>query len=287
MELFNRSVLRTHLQRAENLPPATFLWEHAGRALQDRLLDVRRDFGASVEVSPGAFVLTPEFLQRKKADHVVQVRPLLEVDEEFWPFEPHELDLIASLGHLHWVNDVPGMLLQFKNSLRPDGLFVAAFAGGETLRELRAAIAHVEMELYGGVSPRVSPFITLPDMAALMQRAQFALPVVDNEMVAVTYGSLEKMIADLRATGQTNAVLKRDRRIVRKDFWPRVEAFYRDNFADERGRLKATVEMIYALGWAPDASQPQPLKRGSATHDLAEFLKKREVDELQDNVNGL
>lgn len=276
MQIFNHDMVRDHLQRSAKLPQDPFLWKHCGRNLQDRLLDIRRGFDNVVEISGGEFVLTPEFLSHKNIASPHYHFSLPQGEHELWPFAPQSLDGIVSLGHLHWVNDLPGTLLQFKQALRPDGLFLAAFIGGESLRELRAAIAQVEMDIYGGVSPRVSPFVTLPDMAALMQRAQFALPVVDNEMVTITYSSLEKMIADLRSAGQTNAIAKRDRRILRKDFWPRVEEFYRAHFSDQNGKLKATMEIIYALGWSPDASQPQPLKRGSATVDLAEFLKTRE-----------
>jgi NADH dehydrogenase [ubiquinone] 1 alpha subcomplex assembly factor 5 len=276
MEIFDRSQLKAHLARAEKLPQDPFIWQHCAAALQDRLLDIKRGFDTVIEVSPQALVLTPEFLQRKQVAQVAYGAPLQSVDDEFWPFATHALDGIVSLGHLHWVNDLPGTLIQFKNSLRPDGLFLSAFIGGESLRELRASIAQVEMEIYDGISPRVSPFVTLPDMAALMQRAHFALPVVDNEMLTVTYGSLEKMISDLRSMGQSNAIMKRDRKILRRDFWPRVEDYYRRNFADKNGRLMVTIEIIYALGWAPADSQPQPLKRGSATHQLVDVLKQHE-----------
>jgi hypothetical protein len=164
-------------------------------------------------------------------------------------------------------------MAQWQRSLKPDGLLLGSFFGGETLSELRHCIMQTESEIYGGMSPRVSPFVSLQDMAALMQRAQFALPVVDHEMVTVTYESLEKLLNDLRGMGQGNAVFKRDKKILPKIFWPMVEKIYRENFANEQGRLKVTVEIIYFLGWAPAASQPQPLKRGSATHRLVDVLK--------------
>jgi len=277
MEIFNRIVLRQHLQRAENSGTDNFIWRHCGQALQDRLLDIKRGFDKVVEISAAPYVLTPDFLQRKPIAKTLHVKPLQQVDEEFWPYAHHSLNAVIALGNLHWVNDLPGTLLQFKHSLRPDGLFLAAFVGGESLRELRTTLAQVEMELYGGISPRVSPFVTLPDMAALMQRAQFALPVVDNEMITVTYPDLFKMIADLRGMGQTNAIAKQNRKILRRDFWVRANDYYRTHFADQQGRLKATIEIIYALGWAPAASQPQPLPRGSATVELGDFLKKRET----------
>lgn len=289
MEIFDRNKIKTHLQRADNLwrknPDAghDFLWAHCAADLQDRLLDIRRDFGDVAEISARRMVLSPAFMQQKKFANTVHVAPFHPVaddadiitDDEFWPFAKQSLDAIVSLCHLHWVNDLPGTLAQYHQSLRPDGVFMAAFFGGETLQELRASLTQAEIEIYGGVSPRVSPFVTLPDMAALMQRAQFALPVVDHEIVTVNYSSFMKLVADLRGMGQTHAVLKRDRKTLSRAFWVRAEEIYRTQFANPDGKLQATFEIIYALGWSPDASQPKPLARGSATHDLQEFLNKK------------
>ncbi|MDB5477991.1 MAG: SAM-dependent methyltransferase, partial [Alphaproteobacteria bacterium] len=272
MEIFNRDMLGLHLRRAQKNWSAArgFLNGYLAAQIQDRLLDIKRDFSATVEIASVPAVLTQEFLQQKTMQPHFQVAPVQNItatpqaviDEEFWPFARQSLDAIISVGHLHWVNDVPGALVQCRQSLQPDGLFIAAFFGGETLGELRASIAAVEMEIYGGISPRVSPFAGLQDMAALMQRAQFALPVVDSEMVTVTYANFWDLVTDLRATGQSNAVIKRDRRILKREFWPCVAAYYQEHFANNQGRLNVTVEIIHALGWAPAQSQPKPLARG-------------------------
>lgn len=280
MEIFNRSALAAHYRRA--LPQQNthdFLWRHCAKALQERLLDIRRDFDVVVEAAPARYVLSDTFLHQKNIAHPVNAASLvafpeadLVLDEEAIPFAPRSLDGFISMGHLHWVNDVPGTLMQIQNALKPDGLFLSACFGGKTLHELRAVLAQAEMELYDGVSPRVSPFIGLYDMATLLQRAKFALPVADHEVITITYENVFALIRDLRGMGQTHAVIKRQHTVPSRAFWARVDELYRTQYAEKNGRIKATVEIIYALGWAPDASQPQPLKRGSATHSLVEIL---------------
>ncbi len=266
--IFDDKAVRAHLSRAARIKDAPdFLWQHLGRALGDRLRDIRRDFAEALEISPRDSVSSPKI---KNKTH------LAAVPQSVWPLEENSLDALLSLGHLHWENDPVGSLIQFNRALRPDGLFLGALFGGESLFELREVIAEAEMELLGGVSPRVSPFSLLPDMAALMQRAQFALPVVDSEKISVTYGDLAALIADLRGMGQTHAAAKRDRRIVPRGFWPLVEKIYRDRFA-ENGRLRATVEIFYLTGWRADASQPKPLKPGSATARLSDALGAVEI----------
>lgn len=273
MQVFDRDLVRRHFVRAQQHRLShDFLWQHCARQIQDRLLDIRRDFSHSLESSLAPYVLTPEFLTRKNMGAVYQASPLT-VDEEFWPVRPQTMDALISLNQLHWVNDVPGALLQFRQSLRPDGVLLGTFFGGETLRELRQVLAQAEAEIYGGVSPRVSPFISLPDMAALMQRAQFALPVVDHDLVTVTYDSFFKLIADLRGMGQNNAIAKRNTRILSRHFWHRAAEIYAELFSNDENRLTVTVEIIHFLGWAPSADQPQPLARGSATHRLVDVLK--------------
>lgn len=285
MKIFDQSLLALREKRARSLRDAhDFMWRHCAEALQDRLLDIKRDFDVVVESScmnaaNDPYVLSPEFLTQKKIAQP-SMMSLLTKDlssKEIMPFEIASLDGLISIGELQWINDLPGFLMQARHALRPDGLFLAAFFGGDTLQELRASLAQAEMEIYGGISPRVSPFVSLQDMAALMQRAQFALPVVDHEMVTVTYANLRGLIADLRGMGQTNAVFKRNKSWRSKAFWDKVEAIYRRDFSNADGRLNVTVEIMYVLGWAPDASQPKPLQRGSATHSLSDVLKQHET----------
>lgn len=306
VQIFDGSLLAQREMRRRSIRDAhDFLWCHCAASLQERLLDIKRDFGHVVESSCGTaqaqpYVLTAEFLQQKKITaprHVSFVTRDFQ-EQEIMDFPPHSLDGLISLGELQWVNDVPGFLVQAQRSLRPDGLFLGAFFGGDTLHELRDVLAQAEMALYGGVSPRVSPFISLQDMAALMQRAQFALPVVDHDIVTVTYADLKALVTDLRGMGQNNAILKRNNSWRSRKFWQMAEDIYRQKYAhmqrdaqidsgvdsgvDSGSRLLATVEIIYVLGWAPDPSQPQPLKRGSATHALSDVLKHHQITAKDD-----
>jgi NADH dehydrogenase [ubiquinone] 1 alpha subcomplex assembly factor 5 len=278
-EIFDRAVVKSHLQRAEkNWAQHDFLWQRTANTLRDRLMDVKRDFPRALELGITPMVLTPDICQAKKITSLTTCAPLygwnvdLVCDEEILPFEPRSFDLIISNNHLHWVNDLPGLLVQMKRILKPDGLLLFSMIGGETLHELRQAVAVTESEITGGISPRILPFAGLHDMASLLQRAQFALPVVDNELVVVTYKDLTSMLHELRAMGQSNAVIQRRKSNVGKKFWPRVSA----NYPVIDGRLNATVEVLYGLGWAPDASQPQALKRGSAVVRLADALGAKE-----------
>lgn len=280
-QIFDRDLVRKHLQRA-GASGVDFLWRKIAGDIQDRLLDIRRDFAVGVEIAPKPLVFTPEFLARKTVAQPLFLSALSGegaalIDEEFLPLKPASLDVLVCSGSLHWVNDLPGALLQMKRALKPDGVMIAAMFGGETLYELRDVMARVEAAHYDGISPRVSPFATLPDMAALMQRAQFSLPVVDNEKIAVTYSDITALIADMRAMGQNNAVLRKNTKPVSRDFWAEVDRLYRADHATQDGRLKATVEILYMIGWSPDASQQQPLARGSATHRLADILRTDEI----------
>jgi NADH dehydrogenase [ubiquinone] 1 alpha subcomplex assembly factor 5 len=264
--------------RKKNWAQHDFIWQRTAAALQDRLMDVKRDFPYALELGVTPLVLTPEISAAKKIVSLTSCAPLygwnvdMVCDEEVLPFEPHCFDLIVSNNHLHWVNDLPGVLVQMKRALKPDGLLVFSMIGGESLHELRHAIARAESEMLGGISPRISPFAGLQDMASLLQRAQFALPVVDQEMIAVTYKDLMSMLRELRGMGQGNAVAQRHKKILPKSFWPSVAQHY----PMEDGRLPASVEILYGHGWSPDASQPQALKRGSAVVRLADALGSKE-----------
>ena len=187
-------------------------------------------------------------------------------------------DLVVSNLVLHWVNDVPGALVQINRALRPDGLFLATLLGGESLWQLRQVLVEAESRVLGGASQRVSPYIQLRDAAGLLQRTGFALPVADAETVTVTYESLFRLIADLRGMGQTAAHRLRDRRIPPRRFWIEAAAIYQERFGTADGRIEASFELITLTGWAPDASQPRPKRPGSATASLADALGTREHD---------
>ena len=191
-------------------------------------------------------------------------------DEEFLPFAPASFDLVVASLSLHWVNDLPGALIQLRMALKPDGLLLASLPALGSLAELRAALTEAESELTGGASPRVSPFPDLRDCAGLLQRAGFALPVADAETMTLLYADPFALLRDLRASGEGNAVALRDRRIPPRALFPAALAA----LPEQGGRRVATLRLAMMTGWAPAPSQPQPLRPGSARASLAEALRK-------------
>jgi SAM-dependent methyltransferase len=186
-------------------------------------------------------------------------------------------DLAASLLALHAVNDLPGALIQIKRALRPDGLFIACLLAGQSLTELRQSLLAAEVELTGGASPRVAPFADLRDLGGLLQRAGFALPVIDSESVTVRYGDMFGLLRDLRAMGWANALSERSRKPLRRSVLLRAAELYAERFADPDGRLRATFEIVWLSGWAPHESQQKPLRPGSAKARLADALGVPEI----------
>jgi SAM-dependent methyltransferase len=198
-------------------------------------------------------------------------------DEEMLPFQEGSLDLVVSALALQFVNDLPGTLIQIRRALKPDGLFLGALIGGESLAELRAAFAEAEAEVEGGASPRVAPFADLRDLGALLQRAGFALPVTDIDRVTVRYESPLALMRDLRRMGAGNVLIERRRKPLRRATLRRLFEIYAEKFSDPDGRVRATFEIVWLSGWAPHESQQQPLKPGSARARLADALNAREV----------
>jgi hypothetical protein len=202
---------------------------------------------------------------------------IVAADDEALPFRDSSLDLVVSALSLQFVNDLPGTLIQIRRALKPDGLFLAALLGGDTLTELRQSFAEAEAETEGGISPRVAPFPDLRDLGALLQRAGFALPVTDVERLTVRYGTVFSLMQDLRRMGATNVLLERLRTPLKRRTLMRLVEIYDQRFTDPDGRLRATFEIIWLSGWAPDASQQKPLQPGSAKMRLADALGTREM----------
>jgi SAM-dependent methyltransferase len=198
-------------------------------------------------------------------------------DAEALPFGDATLDLVVSALALQFVNDLPGVLVQIRRALKPDGLLLAALFGGETLTELRQSFAEAESDIEGGVSPRVAPFADLRDLGALLQRAGFALPVADVDRITVRYNSVFGLMHDLRRMGATNALLARRRTPLKRATLQRLAEIYARRFADDDGRVRATFEIVWLSGWAPHPDQQQPLKPGSAKTRLADALGTREI----------
>jgi len=211
------------------------------------------------------------------ASQLAAERLAIAADEEGLPFRDASLDLVVSGLALQFVNDLPGTLIQIRRALRPDGLFLAAMIGGDSLAELREAFAQAEAEVEGGVSPRVAPFADLRELGALLQRAGFALPVTDVDRLTVRYASPLALMHDLRRMGAGNALSERRRAPLRRTTLHRVFEIYAERFADPDGRVRATFEIVWLSGWAPHENQQQPLKPGSAKTRLADALRTQEV----------
>lgn len=283
--IFDRMLLRARRRRAERLGPATFLIERVAEDLADRLSLVLRRFDLAIDLGTPTDVVRRALTERGLVNRIVAVDPLVALgeglkvaaDEEALPFRDGALDLVVSALALQAVNDLPGALVQVRRALKPDGLFLAALLGGETLVELREAFAAAESEIEGGVSPRVAPFADLRDLGALLQRAGFALPVADSDRLIVRYATPYGLMADLRRMGAANALTERRRRPLRRTTLLRMAEIYAARFSDPDGKVRATFEIVWLSGWAPDASQQKPLKPGSARTRLADALNTREL----------
>ncbi|MGB0720016.1 MAG: methyltransferase domain-containing protein [Bdellovibrionales bacterium] len=271
IRIFDRTLLRQRRARCAGcFNDYDFLFQWSANNLRDRLADIKRDFKTALQIGGRGGAVVPQAII---TDISPAFAPAIIADEEYLPLRDASLDLALSNLNLHAVNDLPGTLLQIRKSLKPDGLFLAAMFGGETLHQLRASLLHAEMTVHGGASPRVFPFADKQDMGALMQRAGFALPVIDSDTVTVSYENIFKLMTDLRGMGESNIIAKRARRTPGKAFFMEAAKHYQENFSEKDGRIAATFEIIFLLGWAPHDSQQKPLPRGSATMPLADVLK--------------
>jgi SAM-dependent methyltransferase len=270
--LFDRALLRVRQDRARRGEPATFLLDRVAEEIDERLRAVLREFKNAVDVGTSG-----DQVRNVLAGRVGQLTRVDLPDTESEPLhlQPESLDLVVSALALQFVNDLPGVLTQVRRALKPDGLLLSAMIGGDTLTELRQSFAAAEAELESGVSPRVAPFADLRDVGALLQRAGFALPVTDVDRVVVRYDNAFALMADLRRMGATNILVERRRTPTRRATLLRMAQIYRERFADPDGRIRATFDLIWLSGWAPHASQQQPLQPGSAKASLAEAVKRK------------
>lgn len=269
--LFDRALLKARQERAVRLGAATFLLDHVANDAAERLAAVNRSFASGVDLAtPG------DALRVALEKQGVSLRPVeITVDDSAaLPLAPNSTDLAMSLLALQFVNDLPGVLAQVRRALKPDGLLLAAMVGGDTLTELRQAFAAAEAEVEGGASPHVSPFADLRDAGGLLQRAGFALPVTDFERLTVRYDNAFALMRDLRRLGATNVLVERRKIPSRRATLLRMAQVYSERFADPDGRIRATFDIVWLLGWAPDASQPKPLRPGSAKFSLEDAVRK-------------
>ncbi|WP_377840911.1 methyltransferase domain-containing protein [Bosea sp. UC22_33] len=279
--VFDRALGRSRLRRALAGGYPAFLLQRAADDLGERLGAVLREFAVAADLGTALPVAAPVLAGRAgrllRMAEAEGAQANLVGDLESLPFAAGSLDLAVSLLALHGVNDLPGALIQIKRALKPDGLFMGCLLGGRTLQELRQALLEAESETMGGVSPRVAPFADLRDLGSLLQRAGFALPVIDSEIVTVRYRDAFGLFRDLRAMGWANALVARRKTPLRRETLLRAAALYAERFADPDGRLPATFEFVWVSGWAPHESQQKPLKPGSAKARLADALGVPEI----------
>jgi SAM-dependent methyltransferase len=285
--IFDRVLHARHLARAaKRFAGADFLKRRAASDLVERLEVINRRFERAADLGARDGTFARALDGSPAADKIGQLiqsdlsaamlaratGPRVVADEERLPFAPGALDLVVSSLALHWVNDLVGALIQIRLVLAPDGLFLGAMLGGATLTELRGALLDAETDLRGGAGPRVSPFADAADGAALLQRAGFALPVIDTDLVTVRYEHPLRVLADLRAMGESSALFERPVAPLTRAILTRACTLYQERHAGPDGRVAASFEILTLTGWAPHPQQPRPLRPGSAKARLSDAL---------------
>jgi SAM-dependent methyltransferase len=284
IRVFDRALLaRRRSRAAASATSHDFLLRRVADDLAERLAIVRRSFPLAANIGAHHGVVSRAIRGVAGVENVIELDPTVALlreapglrvvaDEEALPFADASLDLAVSGLSLQLVNDLPGALLQIRRALRPDGLLLASLLGGATLKELRAAWIAAEAEISGGASPRIAPFADVRDMGTLLQRAGFALPVVDSETLTVTYANPLALMQEIKAMGASNMLCARRRTPVTRGLMLRAAEIYAERFAVDGGRVPATFEILTLTAWAPDDSQPKPLRPGSAQTRLADAL---------------
>ncbi len=293
MQVFDRTAVRRHRDRAAAmLHDHDFLFMEAAERLCDRLDDVKRKFPIALDLGCHGGEVAKSLKGRGGIENLTQtdispamvalaektehpgIVPGIVVDEENLPFDDGSFDLVLSNLSLHWVNDLPGALIQIRKALKPDGLMIASVLAERTLWELRESLMAAEIEIEGGISPRVSPFATVQDLGSLLGRAGFALPVLDTDTITVSCPDAFKLMADLRGMGENGAVSARRKTFTREDTILRAASYYQEKFGDpeQEGRIPATFDIVTMTAWAPGPNQPQPLKPGTGDVNLSLVL---------------
>ena len=257
--LTDRTALLRNRTRTE--PEAMFLHDLVADEIKERLKEVNRSFTSVAIVTGFADQWHGHF-----PDAVIVE------DSEILDLAPQSFDLVLHMMALHWANDPVGQLVQCRHALKPDGMLLASCLGGQTLHELRASLAEAEAVVAGGLSPRIAPMGEIRDLGALLQRAGFALPVADGTPLTANYANMFHLMHDLRKMGEANALAHRPRHFTMRNILTEAASVYAETFTNDQGRVDATFEVITLTGWAPDESQPKPLRPGSAATRLADAL---------------
>jgi len=293
--LFDRHRLRQNRMRARhNFTEHNVLFEEVSLQLLERLEGVNRPFHRILDLGSRSFSLAKSLSKQNPSRFIVHAHLTDDVnrlmlnhvcvaDEEWLPYRDASFDLVISNLNLHWANDLPGALIQIRRALKPDGFFIAALFGGETLRELRECLYEAEMNLRGGVSQHISPFADIQDCGTLLQRAGFNLPVIDKERFTLTYHDSFQLMRELRGMGEGNILTSRDKRFMPKSLFLEADKIYKNRFAtasEKNGqpdRILATFDVLFIAGWAPHDNQQKPLKPGAAQARLADALNTNEI----------
>ncbi|WP_417687865.1 methyltransferase domain-containing protein [Roseibium sp.] len=287
--LFDRTLLKqkrtTALASAK--PGSDFLMEVVAEDMADRLMALSRTFGTGIDFGGHTGRIADVMRKSGKIGTVLRADlfcsdpnlppPDLVFDDATPPFRDQSVEMIVSALSLHWVNDLPGSLVQIRRALKPDGLFLGVLLGGDTLYELRDVLMRAELEIAGGAAPRVSPFADIRDLGALLQRAGFALPVTDTDRLTVRYSSMFALLQDLKAMGATSVLTERSRKPLARAVLMRAAELYLQDYSDPDGRIRATYALVSLSGWAPHESQQKPLRPGSAKIRLADALGAKEM----------
>ncbi|KAG2201611.1 hypothetical protein INT46_008790 [Mucor plumbeus] len=292
--VFNREAKKLQKDRAamnaEESRTVDYLKDEIAARVADRLLDINRDFDTVVDLGSGCGHIvkhaTKDMMKKlimcdmseKSLNRDIDVPYDVHierqvVDEENLPFAENSLDAVVSSLSLNWVNDLPGALIQIRNSLKPDGVFIGAMFGGDTLFELRTSLQLAEVERESGISPRVSPMADSSDMSRILTRAGFTLTTVDVDEIQVNYPSAFELMQDLRAMGESNSVLTR-RPFLKRDTLLAAASIYKELHGNPDGTIPATFSIIYLIGWKPSENTPLPKKRGSANAKLKDVLEE-------------
>ncbi len=278
--IFDRTQVKHNRERCSiKFSEHDFLFQWSKNQLSERIYDINRNFPKSLQIGSRAPILQDE---HEKIEEIITIdltnKPVQNCDtyiqgsEELLPIAPKSMDMVVSNLNLHTVNDLPGTLTQIHSCLKEDGVFIASMLGGETLHELRKIMMEVELSMFEGASAHIYPFADKVQMGALLQRSNFTLPIIDSDIITVTYDNIFKLLHDLRGMGEGNSISKRNKTPLGKEFFMQVAQEYHKQFAEKDGRIKASFEVIFLLGWREHISQQKPLPRGSAKYSLDKAL---------------
>uniref|UniRef100_A0A671SE43 Arginine-hydroxylase NDUFAF5, mitochondrial n=2 Tax=Sinocyclocheilus anshuiensis TaxID=1608454 RepID=A0A671SE43_9TELE len=281
MNVFDRSMKRKQKQWASSLLDSDkydYLRDEAGSRVADRVYDVSRTFPLALDVGCGKSHIA-EHLSKVEPFVILQNRRKCEIpshcvlaDEEFLPFKENTFDLVLSSMSLHWINDLPGALRQIYQVLKPDGVFIGAMVGGETLYELRCSLQLAELEREGGFAPHISPYTAVTDLGNLLGQAGFNMLTVDIDEVQVNYPGMLEVMSDLQGMGESNCAWNR-KSLLHRDTILAAAAIYKEMYGNEDSSVPATFQILYMIGWKPHESQAKPAKRGSANVSFADLSK--------------